>query len=210
MPDYSSGPQEEKKNEEVQENAETEVDIRNQKVVTQETVAKKPPLGQRFKHMFLKTSFADVRGYVLHQVIIPGAADLFKRTLHTAVDTAFSGKNQQPPSPNPQGHITYNTSPVRQPMQSVMMPRQPAMYTGAHLANTVVIATYEDAEAVLSTMYETLSKYNFVTLATFYNMTGQPVNPIDNKWGWSSLPGAAIRQINGGFLLDLPALEPAP
>lgn len=72
----------------------------------------------------------------------------------------------------------------------------------------LVIPTRAQADEVIDRMYEILSRYEVVTLADLYEMTGIQGSHTDNKWGWTQLRGVRVRPLRaGGYLLDLPEPE---
>jgi hypothetical protein len=71
----------------------------------------------------------------------------------------------------------------------------------------VIVGTREEAELVIERLIDVLDKYDVVSLAALYELLGLETSYIDNKWGWTNLSSAQVRQIRQGYLLELPPLE---
>ena len=65
-----------------------------------------------------------------------------------------------------------------------------------------------EAEEVLDSLIELISKYEVATMRDLLSMIGEPHSFTDEDWGWSDLRGARIHRIGrDGYLLDLPRPE---
>lgn len=73
--------------------------------------------------------------------------------------------------------------------------------------SNVILATKEDGERVLDYMNELLTQYSVVSLADFYDLVGLPSTHADSKMGWVSLENCEVKETNGGYMIDLPAME---
>lgn len=69
----------------------------------------------------------------------------------------------------------------------------------------VVLQSQADAEAVLAAMKDILDKYEQVTLADMLELCGLSSTYADNKVGWVNLINIQVKNINSGYILDLPA-----
>lgn len=76
-----------------------------------------------------------------------------------------------------------------------------------HDFDEIILPDRGEAQAVIDGMFETLQRYQVVTVADLYALVGISGNFTDNKYGWDDLSGASILRIRGGYLLDLPKAE---
>ncbi len=74
-------------------------------------------------------------------------------------------------------------------------------------SNEYLIETREEAHDVLERMIDIIDKYDVASQADLLVMLGQIVSPIDNKWGWTHLHNAEVRQVRNGYMLQMPPME---
>lgn len=72
----------------------------------------------------------------------------------------------------------------------------------------VLIEDREEAEEVLSRMYDYWETYGIVSLAEYYDLVGVAGDFTDNKWGWDNLKGSRILRVRDGYIVDLPKMIP--
>src|SRR3954454_10116741 len=78
-----------------------------------------------------------------------------------------------------------------------------------HDFDEIVLESRGEAEEVIDRMYDLLSRYDSVSVADMYELTGIQSAHTDQKWGWTDLRGSTVTRTRaGGYLLDLP--EPQP
>ena len=70
----------------------------------------------------------------------------------------------------------------------------------------ILLDTRDEAEEVLSRMYDLFETYGTVSLADYYDLVGVTSEFTDNKWGWDSLMGSRILRVNNGYIVDLPRM----
>lgn len=78
-----------------------------------------------------------------------------------------------------------------------------------HDFRDIIIPNRQEAEDVIDTMFDVLSRYGRVEVALLYELTGIQTSHVDHKWGWTEMRGArAVRHPrSGGYLLNLPDPE---
>lgn len=70
------------------------------------------------------------------------------------------------------------------------------------------MSTRVEAEETLTQMFDLLEKFDAVTVADLYELSGISSNYMDHKWGWTDLRGSNVTRTRQGYLLDLPQPEP--
>lgn len=184
-----------------------------QKVVKGEVIYKKKSTWGQFKETFIASDIKGVGGYVFIAVLVPALKNMVFDVGREALGRSLFGNNipGRPPMQNLGGSkVTYNMMPVQRDR-----PFHPGMTQQSLYANPprqskgdIIISTRDEAELVLSQMYEILSGYGQVTVAEFNELLGMASTPVDVNWGWVKLAGSQIRQIREGYLLDLPPATP--
>jgi hypothetical protein len=101
---------------------------------------------------------------------------------------------------NYSGRYSGDREPPRRPMSREARAR--------HDFNEIVLENRTEAIEVLEAMVARIVRYGAVTVADLYDFVGTTGSFADQRWGWSDLTTADVRQVPGGFLLDLPAPEP--
>lgn len=71
-----------------------------------------------------------------------------------------------------------------------------------------MLVSRDEAELVIERLSDILENYDVASVADLYDLVGLPTTYIDNKWGWTNLAYANVRQVREGYLIDLPQAEP--
>jgi len=180
------------------------------KVVTGEVIKRKPPLGQRFKHIFFGGDSKSAARYISEDVILPALRNLLVDSVAKGAERLIYGDTRpvRRPGMGLQSRIQYNSPLLRpDPRGSVRLPDQPPRSQQRRDMSELVLASRDEAELVLERMLDILDKYEVVSVADLNDLCGLPTSAIDNKWGWTDLRGAEVRQIRDGYLISLPSIE---
>jgi len=175
------------------------------RVTTVEATRRKKPLGTQFREVFIAGNSKTTAQYVFFNVLIPAAKDALADAGSQAVERLIYGEATGPrrrgaPYQN-LGHVNYQGASRPRPQSPQISDRA----RSAHDFGEIVIPSRADAEEVLDSMFEVLSRYDLVSVADLYDLVGMKSTHADQKWGWDDLKGASIRRVrHGGFLLDLP------
>ena len=183
-------------------------------VVSSPVVIKEKGIGKKFKTIFFGGDFKNAGQYVVSDILLPALRNMFVDSVSGAAERVAWGESMRNRGRRPQmgGRTTYNAIPSR-PFQSTMLPGQPPRLPGSarmvnrREANDILIVSREEANLVLERLIDIVDKYEVASLADLYDLLGQPSTPIDNKWGWTFLNTAEIRQVRNGYLLELPPME---
>jgi hypothetical protein len=203
--DYQSNSNKEKKVRPSPENKVVE------KVVTGKVIQKPPSLGSKFKATFFGGEFRGAMRYLAADVLLPAFRNLLVDATTKGVERVVYGESREyRRRPVDYGsRIQYNSPmlPRRSPDRP-RLPDQPA-YTRQIRRNTndLVLASKEEANYVVERLLDIIETYDVASLADLYQLTGLPISPIDNKWGWTYLNQTEIKQVRDGYLIDLPPAE---
>lgn len=68
----------------------------------------------------------------------------------------------------------------------------------------ILIDSRPKAEDILSRMNDLLDNYGVVRVSDFYNEVGVTGVYTDQNWGWTDLRGSSVRQVRGGWVIEMP------
>lgn len=182
-----------------------------ERVTSADAIQRKRGLGRQFKETFIAGSGRMAFDYMVLEVVIPAIQDTLIEAIQGGFERLIRGESR---TRRARASSIYSDNPPR--VDYSRMSSTP--YTGRTLSRQsrarhdfggIVIQSRQEAEDVIDRMFDVLSRYGSVTVATLYELTGIQASHTDEKWGWTSLQGARpARQRNGGWLLDLPDPEP--
>lgn len=208
MEDYASNSHKKKKEVEASKD-----EVKNiEKVITGEVVTRPKPLGRRFKDVFFGGEFKGAARYIAADVLLPALRNLIVDASTKGIERVIYGESHmsQRRRPEYRGRVQYN-NPINRmavdPRSRVNLPDQPPHSPSRRQAEDVVLALREDAELVVERLGDILDKYEVVSVADLNDLLELPGTHIDNKWGWYNLSGITIRQVRGGYLIDLPPIQ---
>lgn len=179
------------------------------KVVVSEVVVKKRTLGQKIRSLFVEADLRSVVRYVGQDVLVPAMRNLIVDSATKGVERMMYGESNRYRSrfPYNQGpRVTYQT-PVSRGLPMRSAPPVTSAPRTRH-QDDLILASREEAEAVLEGLIEIIDNFDAATVADLNELCGFPTSHIDNKWGWTALGTAAIRQVRDGYMLELPPPEP--
>lgn len=184
-----------------------------ERVTSSDAKVRRRGLGRQFKETFIAGSARMAVDYILLEVIVPQIQEMMIDALQGGTERYIRGDSRLrrgSRSSNPYsastGQVNYQGMSTNRPSTSRTLSQQAR---SRHDFGAIEISNRQEAEDVIDRMYDVLSRYGSVEVATLYSLTGIQISHTDKKWGWTSLAGArAIRQRSGNYLLDLPAPEP--
>lgn len=191
-----------------------------ERVVQNEVIQRKKPLGKRFAETFVGGDVKSVSHYVAVDVLIPAARDMVADAITQGVERMIFGEarstNRRTSSfaRTAATHVAYNrfggnTVRVDRPDPRDQRPTLSRQARSTHSFDELILATRAEAEEVIDRLYSLLSQYGNASVNDLYDMVGISGDYTDEKWGWTNLNGAGVvRTRGGGYLLDLPKPEP--
>lgn len=180
------------------------------KVVAVNAVIKKKPIHKRFKETFFGGDAKTASKFVFTDVLLPALKNLVVDAGNTMLNRMMYGDSPRRRFGNEpsRSRFSYN-NPVMRSSERVMLPDQPPrMINRSSPVGEIVLTTRDDAENVLEGLVNIIEKYEVASVADLYELVGLPSAHTDNKWGWSHLKYANVRQIRDGYLIELPQPEP--
>lgn len=185
-----------------------------EKAVTGEVVKKKPSIGQRVKDIFFRGDFQGVTRYVATEVLLPALRNLIVDSTTKGIERAIYGEVRALRHAPGTSRYQYNNPIYRDRDRSsrAHLPDQPPHRLPprgrTHTIGDIVLTSKADAETVIERLSDIIDQYEVASVADLYDLLGLSTSFIDNKWGWTELVYADVKQIREGFLIDLPPAEP--
>jgi len=175
-------------------------------------IRRKTSLGKRFTSLFIAGDSNSVTQYVIMDVLLPGARDMFTSAITEYVERMVYGESRSPgrsrpgasrSNVGPSGYVTYNRFASKQSSEA---PRAgiSGRTRAPHNFDDIILGTRFEAQEVLDKMFDIIARYEQVTVADFYGMVNETSNYTDRKWGWTDITEANIRKVRSGYLIILP------
>lgn len=178
------------------------------KVISGDVARKKQPLGTKFRSVFLGADAKGVMGYVVTDVLIPGARDMFFDMITKGAGRMAYGERGGRAGMG-LGGMRTNYAGANRAVKLETVPfgqrlMQQAPQPAEDLEN-YLLGSREDVEAIIDSVNEWIRMYDVITQYDVKKMLGIPAAHTDNKWGWTSLAGAGIKQTRDGWIMQLPS-----
>lgn len=177
------------------------------KIVEGNVVSRKQPMLKRLRNTMIADDVGNVGEYILTDIIVPATKNLIVDMVGQTIERLLFGTSRGRLRRSPLGaslrdQVNYgriSTEPRR------VMSREAR---ARHDFNEIVLENRTEAIEVLEALVDRIARYGAVTVADLYDFVGTTGSFADQRWGWTDLTTADVRQVPGGFLLDLPGPEP--
>jgi hypothetical protein len=191
-----------------------------EKIVAGRVVRRKKPFHKRITEKFTGgEDAASVFDYVIFEILVPAAKDLFLDATYAGLERKFYGEVR---SAGRRGYsrglgagtrVDYNRistgSTLRNdPRTGPVDPRMSRRARSMHDFDEIVLESRMEANAIIDQMFELLSRYEIVTVADLYEMLGEKPGFQDYKFGWDDLRGSDSERVRDGYILVLPRPKP--
>lgn len=184
-------------------------------VVVNPATFKKASFGARFREAVTGGSTDSVFDYVVFEVIVPAAKDMFADAVSSGVERLIFGETRGSRRPRGRGSsslparnaTTNYTSYSGRPGGAAYAASRSASVAssrGTHEFGEILLATRPEADAVLTCMYDLLEKYEAVCVADLYELVGISPAYTDHNYGWTALTNASYKRTREGYVLVLP------
>jgi hypothetical protein len=200
---------------------ETKSEKKIEQVVTSPVESRKKPLFRRFMNIFIGGDSRSVANYIMMDVLVPQAKEIFTDVVSQGVERMVYGEarpsHRRGYSARPAGGpaTAYNRYAVRgnNPLgRAGADDRRPMAEPRTQDVDDLLFATHVEAETTLDRMYDLLRDYETVSIADLNSLLGRSSSFTDQKWGWTNLQGTRIfKNLGGrnrGYILELPRVVP--
>ena len=172
---------------------------KTEKVVTGVVKQRKKTGLAKFSSIFLPGEVSSVKDYILTDVLIPS----IKKGIHDIVCNGIDillGENLKK-SNNPAGKVSYRQYyKDSDDRREYARPKAQSTYS----YDDVIFDNRGDAEEVLCRMEELLTRFDVVSVADFFDLSGISCSYTDNKYGWTDLQEARVERVRDGYIIVLP------
>jgi hypothetical protein len=183
-----------------------------EQVVTGEAASRKKTLGRRFREVFIGGDTKSVISYVIADVLVPQAKDMFAEAVSSGFERLIYGESRPgrrhgmrtQAGPGPTNYTRYSARGNNPIGRQEREDRRPTASVRTQDLDDILLATRVEAEAVVDRMYDLLRDYETVSIADLYSLIGWTSKYTDQKWGWTDLQGTDIRRTRDGYILILP------
>jgi len=179
-------------------------------------------LGQKLKGAIVASSMRDVKDWVIFDVLIPGAKNLFINAIDMALNGRLTGgrnggnryyyggntsyenyyRSQRNPRQDDRDYINYARKPAPRSFDYKCIVGRNRM---------AAIEIVDRARAKIKSPYGTCSKADLYEIIEdvnnnpnfgYFAFVPEP-NGVDRDWGWIDVNDICIRGVTGGYLIDL-------
>lgn len=181
-----------------------------QRVTKSKAIQRKKPLYRKFLDAFRPEDNQGFVEYTLLEVIVPGIKDNMADAATSAIEHALgvdAPRRSRRRGSGGGGYTSYNRMGSARPRERRDRDddRRPSRReTSPAEPREIIIETRVEADEVIDSLIELISKYEVATLRDLLSLVGEPHNYTDEDWGWTDLRGARIHRVREGYLLDLP------
>lgn len=180
------------------------------KPVISGAVQVKRPATRRFFDFLFAESPKALAAKVGRDVVVPRLKAAFEEAHNSFVSGMLWGDGANRPMSNIvkgtvlRGGMVNYTAASSSPNMMLQQARQANQSRVGGNYQDLVVPTQQEAELLLTNMYDLLNSYRVVTVGDLYESANITAQPSDNAYGWTSLDGARISKVREGFLLELP------
>lgn len=156
--------------------------------------------GRKLVSMFISEDAADVKSYIVMDVVIP----TIKKAISETVDMILYGgsKGNRARSSSKVSYRSYYDDKRDDRRDSDYRARSRFDY------DDIIFNSRGEAEAVREQMVEVIDQYGFVTVADMYDMADLPAPYTSSKYGWTNIRTAETVRARDGYVLKLPKAMP--
>lgn len=185
------------------------------RLVEGKVVSRKKPWWKRWKNSLVAEDSQDMGEYIMTEFVIPSLKNLVADAINGYMDRMLFGSSRH----RGRGMILGDrrASPIRTTRYDLVTdrdrdrdPRRTLSHQAraTHDFDDIVLEHRSDAIDVVETMIDRVRRFGNASVADLYDLVGITPMYTDQRWGWTNLDTANVRQVHGGFLLDLPRTEP--
>lgn len=182
------------------------------KVVTGEVTTKKKGIGRKVKELIVEADFRSVIGYIMMDILIPAAKNMIVDSAAKGAERMMFGDSVHRRGVGTGSRISYDritrSGVGGSPLRGAPTLERTVRASSRQSRDDYVVTTRKEAEEVLEMMIDVIDNYEVVSVSDLNELVGYSSSHVDNKWGWTFLGDAQIRQIREGYLIDLPPAEP--
>lgn len=179
------------------------------KIVEGKVTVRKQPWWKRFGHSLIAEDAQSLGDFITTDILLPAIRNMIRDVVVGGVDRTLYGQSRARrvgvvgERPGLRTRYDQISSDERAPRR--MMSREAR---ARHDFQEIVLDDRPEAIAVLEDLIARVVRYGAASVSDLYDLVGVTGSYADRRWGWTDLATADVRQVRGGFLIDLPQPEP--
>lgn len=180
-----------------------EPEKRVQKVVSGKVTTRRNDV-RKFTDIFISEDAANVKSYVIMDVIVPAFKKLVYDIFTDGIDMILyggsgGGGRKKTSSGNKISYRSYYDDRREDRRESSYRDRNRFDYDDIEFESRV------EAEAVRNEMMDCIERYGMVSVADMYDMAGLSAPYTSSKFGWTSIRTSEVKRVRGGkYVIELP------
>lgn len=176
-----------------------------EKIIEGKVVTRKPNVWRRITRSMFADDISNVGDFVVTDVLVPALRNLlFDIVVQGSSRSIFgTARNARRSTIGGMGPVTSLKTAYHRVSEAD--PRElPREARAKHDFDLIVLDSHAEAVDVVESLIERVDRYGSASVADLYDFVGVTGSFQDQRWGWTNLAGADVRQVRDGFLLDLP------
>lgn len=177
-------------------------------------VSTKKSIGQKFKEAFIAEDMADIKSWLIQDILIPGVKNTILDTL-SMIFFKNGGGNRRSSSYNfyryGQNSSASYASYYNGQRHSAQQNARNQSYTSHNTKvdyRDITLVRRDDAQKVVDEMRYRINEFGSVSIAAMLDLMEITSDFNDNNWGWTNPNSIGIRPVPNGWLIDVSEAEP--
>lgn len=156
-----------------------------QKVVKGSVRRHEKTTGEKIKESFFGENVDNIGDYLLFDILIPSAKEIFDTFITSAKDIILYGEVREQSTRNRGGRGSYVSYDGYSRGGNNRRRKDREISRRARFDFTdIEFDDLDDIDEVIAELKDIWSVYNEISVAQFYQASGYPVSPVDSNWGW--------------------------
>lgn len=177
-----------------------------EQIVHGKVIQKNPNIFKRIARSMIAEDVTNVGDFVVDEVFRPALRnlvyDIVSQGSHRLLFGTARGRRSVVPGTGPVTSLKMAYHQVNNPNESVRtMSREDQ---ARHNFDEIILESHSDAVDVLDNLVARVERFGSASVADLYDYIGVTGSFADQRWGWTNLDSADIRQTRRGFIFDLP------
>lgn len=162
---------------------------------------------RRFKDIFISEDAANVKSYILMDVLVPAVKKAISDIVTNGIDMVLYGGKGSPNRKSISSKVSYSDYYANRNGGDRFRPSQ-AQVGPRYNYEDIILEYRGEAEEVLDRLNECIEIYKVARVADLYDLVGKTGTYTDNNYGWTNLSAAKVVRVNDGYWLDMPKAKP--
>lgn len=181
-----------------------------EKAISGEAKFQKKSVGTKFKEMLIPANFSDIKSYAINDILIPSAKAGFMMLMEMMLYNKVSpGRRTFWGGGTDYSRISSSSNYIRDAYGRPVIDLKPTQKSTPKQKNVldiddILIETRAEAATIISILRERIKDYGVASVGDLYSLLGEKCDYVTENYGWKDLSTAGIKNVRGGFMLDLP------